>query len=211
MKITLKKLIIINFLSIVLLTVASLFFINLNKVEASSPIYIPPECPTACNEDNNTNCFVPDNDCVSRKLFDPSYPCFENKCRGTAGSADKADEVTTLLQAFGTKVIVKTNDPVKFVAVLINLAITTFLGLISVYAIIYGVYVGGVKRAQSIDDAEIAAANKTLVTLIAGFILAWSFIFIIQVVSSILGLGNLSDLELISSSGEATGDTITID
>ncbi len=162
----------------------------------SSPICIPSECP---------NDYEPDFNCINKKLFDPSYGCCENKCKGSPSPTQIPSELSPLITIFGQTFAIKNGQQIP---TLINLAISTVLGVISVYAVLNGIYLTGFKRANTTDQAEIEKINKNLTTMILGFILAWSFIIIIQLVSSLLGLGSLSNLTVIG--GGDGGSTITI-
>ncbi len=182
-------------ISISLFFLISGIFSNILIVNAQNePICVPTGCP----ED-----YVPDFDCVSKQLLNPADGCCENKCRGEAGQ-DQPTEFKPLFTFFDTDVRVETGQQIP---TLINLVITTFLGLISVYAAVYGIYIAGFVRAKTTDAAEIERVNKILRNLILGFILAWSFIIIIQLVANTLGLGSLNSLELVEEGGS---DVITI-
>lgn len=175
-------------------------FANLSVIDASAP-----SCTPNCE-------FEPDFSCINRKILDPTFDCCENKCVGAADSVELPEEYTKVISVFGSTIVIDTSDPIGVISVLVNLAITTVLGFISLYALIRGIYEGGIKRAKSIDAGEIEASNKTVQTLILGFVLAWSFIFIIQFVASIIGLGSLSDLQVLQGdlSEDSGGDQIII-
>lgn len=161
----------------------------------ASPYFVPEACPTT---------YQPDFNCQTEKILNPGTQCCPNICPGDSG-VGQPEELEVVTSIFNNKIGVKSGEQIP---TLINLVVTTLLGIVSVYATVMGIYIAGFVRARSTDDAEIAKANKTLGTLIAGFLLAWSFIFIIQVVANFLGLGSLSNLELID---ETNADVITIE
>jgi hypothetical protein len=193
-------------LLLVILFLFSLFQLEQNiKIEANSPICIPPSCPTD---------YEPDFNCIQKQILDPTAKnpssaqfCCENKCKDIGGlpTEDRARQLDPLFTFFGQTLYVSVAERIP---TLINLAITTALGLMSVYTVVYGTYVAGYKRTQTTDPGEIEKISKTLKNLVLGFVLAWSFIFIIQLVASLLGLGSLSNLTLV---GDGGGSTITIE
>lgn len=184
---------------IFIISISSISFLLVSNASAQdcgqAPYFIPDACPTT---------YQPDFNCQKEKIFNPGSDCCINICPGDTGVEDP-QELQNLATIFNNKIGIKSGEQIP---TLINLAITTMLGLASVYAIVMGVYIAGFVRARSTDEAEIEKANKTLGTLIAGFILAWSFIFIIQIVANFLGLGSLSNLQLIDDSNS---DVITIE
>jgi len=183
---------------IAMFSIGSLAF----SISSISAQVVPPGAE-ACPET-----YVPDFNCIQKKFVDPAFNCTENKCPGDAGVTDaEVTEFEPLLEFFGTELYIESEDEFP---VLINLAITTVLGIASVYAIVRGIFVGAVLRAQTTNEEEIVKYNKEFTTLILGFILAWSFILIMQIVASLLGLGSLQDLTLISDDGTG-GSTIVIE
>lgn len=172
-------------ISVFLILVVTAVF-TVNRVQASNPICIPAGCPDT---------YVPDFTCQYRKLLDPSDGCCENKCPGTASVSEPA-EYTTLVSFFGRGIYLYSDA--KIVS-LINLAVTSFLAGISIFALVYGIYIAGVVRANTTDAAKIQETNKILQRLILGFILAWMFIFIMQVVMNLLGLGDLRQTVIFGS------------
>lgn len=144
-----------------------------------------------------------DYNCVQKRIFEPGVDCCELKCTGESGEG-KVEELEVLFEIFGRQYGISGADKIPF---LINMAISSVLAAISIYAVLYGFYIGAFVRARTTDEAEIEKANKTLVYLIAGFVLAWSFVFIIQIIASLLGWGSLTDLTVIDDTG---GTVITI-
>lgn len=160
--------------------------------------------------------FEPDSACVTKQILNPRAKdpgsgefCCINKCVGAEPSAAgrSGNEFVNLINIFGTNVISINSE--QRIAAIINLALTSVLGAISAYTIIRGIKITAFDRPRTLDPGEIAGINKTLVTLVIGFVLAWSFIFIIQLVSNFLGVGSLNDLILVGAPPEDT-TTITI-
>lgn len=161
----------------------------------SAPFDIPDACPSPKDPNSsNTNYYVPNFECINRKLLDPSYSCCRNICAEKAGGIDIAAQPEVfqkLFSFFGRTIAITSGN--QLIAIF-NIAITTILGIFTVIALVFGVYIGAFVRARTTDQEEIANANRTLVNIIIGFTLAWSFLFIIQIVMGFLGLGNLSNL-----------------
>ena len=137
--------------------------------------------------------------CVNKKITSPGFNCCEEKCVGDPGATDVLnEEIEPLFSFFGYTFAVREGQQIP---VLINLVITTFLGIVSVYTLGMGIYQGAVVRARATDPETIAAVQKTVLTLIIGFILSWGFIVIIQVIANLIGLGSLQDLTLVGDGG----------
>lgn len=149
--------------------------------------------------------YIPDFNCTNRRIFDPKVTCCENKCPEDAISAE-ASEFSTLISFFGNSLTIKSTQQIP---TLINLAITTILGFFSIYALGYGMYVAGFVRARTTNEEEIVKANKTLITLILGFVLAWGFIIIMQFVANLVGVGSLANLQLIQE--QPSGSVVVIE
>ncbi len=158
--------------------------------------------PEACQ---NAGQFEPDFNCINRKLLNPSVDCCEDKCSDDNQEFTIPNELDPLFSFFGYTFAVKDGQQIP---TLINLAISTFLGFVSVYALGMGIYQGAVVRARTTDPEKIAEVSKSFVALVGGFILSWGFIVIMQVVANLIGLGSLQDLTIIGDDG---GTTITID
>ncbi|MEP7103846.1 MAG: hypothetical protein ABI721_04015 [Candidatus Dojkabacteria bacterium] len=198
--------------SILLLSIfffALLSFESVNKINADSgfpagcqaPFGIPDACPTACKSQNDTNCYVPDFSCSNAKFLNPQTICCSNKCNGggTIGTIDPGDaSLIRSFNIFGTKFSFSSGS----IPSLINAIISTFLGIVSIYALARGAYLGAVIRPGVTSSDDISKINKEIVNLIIGFILAWSFIFIIQFVATVLGIGNLNDLNVTNTGTE---------
>lgn len=163
------------------------------KVSAGGSTYIPPECP---------NNYEPDFTCINRKILNPADPCKENKCKGSDG--EKVDPILEKYNEYGI-LGVKVRVTEDSIPSLINLAISTFLGIIALYALFRGIYVAGVKRTQATTDEDLANVNKELTAIVIGFVVAFSFIFIIQVIFNLLGLGGVTDLN-VNFTGEIDED-----
>jgi hypothetical protein len=160
----------------------------------------------------DTGEFVPDTQCVLKQFQtpearDPDSPefCCENKCIGTESDTESA--FTELINVFGTRIYVTTQARV---AALINLVLSSILGLISAYTLISGILLAAYKLPNTVDPEEISQIQKSITTMIVGFILAWSFIFIIQFISTLLGIGNLAEMIVLGEPDEVNQTTITI-
>lgn len=149
----------------------------------------PANCPTT---------FEADNTCVEAKILDPEVDCYENKCPGSPSYKEiqrgEANNTFDELKVFGFVIYI--NSAKKFAAI-INIVISTSLGIVSMYAIVRGIYVGAYKRANTIEAEVIAEANKELMSLIIGFMISWGFIFILQFTMNFLGFGSINELVLI--------------
>lgn len=170
-----------------LLAIALVFFAQAMlfapKVSANGASNIPANCP---------NDYIPDFACINKKILNPKDPCQENKCPGDPGEEDPLLEKYNDSDIAGFRVRI-TQDSLP---ALINLIITTFLGVIALYALFRGIYVAGVKRTQATTDDALASVNKELTAIVVGFSVAFAFIFIIQVVFNLLGLGGITDLNV---------------
>ncbi len=196
------KILVIGFFFSAFLSLGSFFKVSANfPAGCAQPFGIPTACPTECKSQNDTGCYVPDFQCSNAKFLDPSVSCCNNKCAnsGTVGSSGDQAEIRKF-NIFGTQFAFSSAR----IPSLINIAISTFLGFVSAYALFRGMYIGAVVRSRATTSEDIAKANKEIVNLIIGFILAWSFIFIIQFVASVLGIGNLNDLNVTNTGSEIT-------
>lgn len=182
------------------ITSSSQYGVATQVPRCSAPFDIPLDCPSPRDPNSpNTNYYVPDFECINRKLLDPTYACCRNKCSNTIGNIDISNQPPVfqeLFSFFGRTIAITSGN--QLVAIF-NVAITSILAIFTVVAIVFGVYVGAFVRARTIDSEEIANANRTLVNIIIGFTLAWSFMFIIQIILGFLGLGNLSNLVFFDS------------
>lgn len=170
--------------------------------------YQPPASCTGVNE------FTFDAACEFRRITNKEETCCVAICKSDAASGNLTEDSAayqSLISFFGRTLAIRSEDQIP---ALINLGISSFLGVISAYAMIRGVYVGGVVRAQSTDPEKIAEANKELGVMIVAVVIAFSFIIIIQILANLLGLGSLNNLVVYedpSNPGTTTnGDTIVI-
>lgn len=177
-------------------------FLSLVSLVLASGICIPVDCP---------NDYVPNLKCSSAKLLNPALDCCENKCRddgnavrNSGGSViDPANvqqpQIEGFLQfdIFGSQIKI---NPERLPALFLTVISSIMFG-ISIYVLVKGIYVAGVKRTQAVSPEEIAKINKQFTGLVVGFVLLWSFIFIMQVVFSFLGLGNITSLDFSQSEG----------
>lgn len=182
------------------LFISSVVFIqgSWNKADAASSCEAPYYIPSGCGNDANGNPNIePDYECMNVKILKPgsslAQSCCINKCKGGTGTTP-GQETASLrrLEAFGAQFAISASSIPK----IINIVFSTVLGLISIYVLIRGIYVAGVKRTQATSADQIATLNKELTNLVIGFIILWSIIFIIQVVFGLLGLGSVSDIKI---------------
>jgi hypothetical protein len=167
----------------------------------------PPQCPDD---------YVPDFSCILAKTVNPGGSgrviCCENKCRNDADtSSGQVDDILASyreINFFNTDILL--NE--KKIPNLINLAFSTVVGLAGLYALIRGIYVAGFKRPNAITSDELQKVNKELTNLLIGFVLTFSFIFIIQLVISILNIdASLTDFNINFDPGtEQTGPRIIV-
>ena len=189
-----RKVVLVSQIFLIIFVFSFVFFRGTNRVNAQA------EClPDACKVKGG---YVPNFTCINEKFVNPGSTCCVDKCAGEDPGEVPA-EYQPLFEFFGATFAVTKEQQIHK---LINLAITTALGFASVYALIMSIYQGAFVRARATDAEAIEQSNKVILSLIAGFFLAWGFIVIIQVVANLLGLGSLQNLELIGNSGT----TITI-
>jgi hypothetical protein len=188
-----------------LLTIISFFTIGFvvnaqsGSGQCDAPYYIPSACP-APYRPGVSGGYTADLNCQLEKFTDPQSNCCPNKCVTADGSSNTGAQNPDLfwdIDVFGTVMRINPDSTPVF----INILFTTVLGLVSLYAIIRGIYVTGVKRTMATTPDEIAEVNKELTNLIIGAALCWGFIILIQVVANFLGVGSLSSLDF--SSGDS--------
>lgn len=174
------------------------------QVDGCDARNIPVNCPQPCDNDNMENCYVPDFDCVNYKFRDPSFQCCINQCKNAPSEGDQNGQVQQFFSQFnffGTNIRL---DPARIPS-LLNLLVTTILGINAVYALFRGMYIGLVIRSQTIDDAEIQKVSAEARNLFIGAALSFGTIFIVQLVANFLGVGQITTLDFSN-----VGDTITI-
>ncbi len=169
----------------IFLTVGS---VKISAATCSPPDYIPSQCPKD---------YTPDYTCLNIKILKPNdataKSCCINKCRNDSDvNGGTTQDPVRRLEAFGAKFDITASSIPK----IINLAISAILGILSAYVLFRGVYVAAVKRTQTTSADEITKVNKELSSLIVGFIVLWSVIFIIQLVFGVLGLGNVTSINI---------------
>lgn len=187
---------------------------NTNQTGQGSCEGDPYKIPAQC-EDN----FVIDQECQTIKILSPqseqARTCCLHKCKdeqtSVTGNTDNILDQKDLsfLNVFGVRLGLDFSESgrTKTITTLINLVITTILGIFSMYALFRGVYLVAIQRPVLIKPEDISKLNKQFTSLIVGFVLAWGIIFIIQVVFAFLGLGSLTDFNFENA---ANGITITI-
>lgn len=187
---------------------------NTNQTGQGSCEGDPYKIPAQCKDD-----FVIDQECQTIKILSPqseqAKTCCIHKCKNNptsvTGNTDNVLDQSDLsfLNVFGIKLGLDFSEAgrTKTITTLINLVITTILGIFSMYALFRGVYLVAIQRPVLIKPEDISKLNKQFTSLIVGFVLAWGVIFIIQVVFAFLGLGSLTDFNFENA---ANGITITI-
>ena len=167
-----------------------------------SPICVPEECPFD---------YVTNSACILEKILHPeselAQTCCENACVDEEGNiidsykTETPEELYEIVSMFGQTISIKDEHRV---AAIVNLVITSILGGISLFATGYGTLLAAYKRPNTVDPAEIEKISGTLKTLLLGFIISWGFIFIIQFFSTLVGIGNLSELIVLGDNEEAS-------
>lgn len=184
---------------------------SVGSASCQAPYYIPSGCNTPYVPGKSPG-YTADLNCQLVRITKPGTPealCCPNICvdangdKQTGSGADVVPEVTNL-EVFNTTIRINPNNA----GTIINILFTTVLGLVSVYAIVRGLYVTGVKRAMAITPDQIAELNQELTNLVIGVVICWGFIIVIQVVANVLGVGQLNNLDI--SGGESGGTVITI-
>jgi len=199
-------------LKIFLLTFISFVLFTSLKVDAATdcvaPYFIPDACGVPYVPDKSPG-YTADLNCQIVRITKPGTPeanCCPNICVDASGNRVSTTLPTEVTQTevFGTTIRVNPENS----GTIVNILFTTVLGLVSIYAIIRGIYVTGIKRPMVIEAEKIAEINKELTNLVIGVIISWGFIILIQVVANLLGVGQLNNLDI--SGGETGGTVITI-
>ncbi|GIW58879.1 MAG: hypothetical protein KatS3mg086_164 [Candidatus Dojkabacteria bacterium] len=157
--------------------------------------------PENCPED-----FVVDFSCQRAKLVDSTVDCFENKCPDAPSyeeqqNGSEENSLLNSLDVFGARFNI---DSGQEIAAVINILISTFLGIVSLYALIRGVYVAGFKIAGNTEQEKLTEARNEIVQLVLAFVIAWSAIFVLQFVFSLLGLGSINNYILFGDNQQGT-------
>lgn len=206
-------------LKIIIFTALILFFIPALTISAAGGGQTrecsgdPYEIPSECKDD-----FIIDAKCQSLKILSPqselAQKCCIHICKGDTSTAEDPkntlnQEDLAFLNVFGVKLGLdfSAENRTKTISTLINLVITTILGIFSFYALFRGVYLAAVKRPVLTKPEDISKLNKEFTSLLIGFVIAWGVIFIVQLVFSILGLGSLTNF---SFENAQNGVVITI-
>lgn len=184
-------------------------FLSASTVNASGlpagcepPFGIPSACPSAGD-------YEPDFNCINAKVINPKLECCPNRCVGGATIGEDPSESLqplTKFNIFNTQISLDFRNP-NTIPTLVNLLISTALGIVSLYVLFRGIYIAAFVRTRSTSPEDIAKVNKELTNLLIGFLIAWGSIFIVQLVANLLGLGSLSNL---SVSGTEDALLITI-
>lgn len=132
--------------------------------------------------------------CQRAKIIDPdsSYAksCDLCICPGDNPDNNPGDAETINLNIFGINFRLNST---KAVSQLIYLGFLFFLGVIALATIALGIY-GAVKRSQSEDEENIAAAQKIITNAVVGFALVIIGILGAQLVATFLGVGTLNEI-----------------
>lgn len=152
---------------------------------------VPENCP-----DN----YEVDFSCQSAKILNPSVDCCDYKCPDASsydeqqeGEKSNENSLWLRLDPFGARLNI---DSGKEIAAVINILISTFLGIISLYALLRGIYVAGFKVSQTTENEKLTEARTEIVQMILAFVIAWSAIFVLQFVFTLLGLGSINSYVL---------------
>jgi len=173
-----------------------------------APYYIPSSCSNPYIP-GKAGGYTADLNCQLVRITKPGTEeakCCPNICVNASGervSAQLPEEIIQL-EVFNTTIEINPDN----IGTIINILFTTALGLVSLYVIIRGIYVAGVKRPMATTPDDLANLNKELTNLAIGAIICWGFIIIIQVVANLLGVGQLSNLDI--SGGETGGAIIRV-
>jgi len=169
--------------------------------------------PQGCEE---PGFYEPDYACILAKTLNTPgssgrVDCCENKCKDGTNIVDDPTQLSSEFTNFG---VFNVNVKVSYekLPTLINLGFSTILAGLAIYALIRGIYIYAIKLANTTKAEDIAAVTKEATAIVIGFILAVTFLFITQVVFSILGLPPLNDLDLTidPNNTPTTGPGITI-
>lgn len=183
---------------------------EIGGANCQAPYYIPNACP-APYRPGISGGYTADLNCQLQRITSPGTRCCPNICVNADGSRQSGTlpgegnpELFRSFEVFNTTIRVNPDN----IGTIINILFTTVLGFVSLYAIVRGIYVTGVKRTMVSTPDEIAAINQELTNLVIGAIICWGFIIIIQVIANLIGVGQLSNLDI--SGGDTGGVVITI-
>lgn len=166
-------------------------------------------CPVPCNSESRDGCYLPNFDCVSRRVLDPTINCCIHRCANQELSGEEREEIEEFYRQFnffGTKVNIRTDNFIGW----ITLSIQAFLAIISFVALLRGIKIGVIDIPNALDADSRKKASVSIVNTIIGFALAWGTIFIIQFVLSLLGLPGLNELVLFGDISDSARTTIVI-
>lgn len=138
-------------------------------------------CPTDCKD----TCEV-DISCQNRLIFDKNVDCSPFRCPGK-GDEENLNFEGIDLNLFGINIRFNSERAIQQVIVL---GFSIFLGIVALAAVMIGV-IAAIKRADTTDAGEIAKLNKTMSNAIAGLVIVVVSIAIVQIVASLIGVGNI--------------------
>jgi len=182
--------------------------------DCKAPYFIPNGCQNPYIPGESRG-YTADLNCQLVRITRPGSAgasCCPNICVTAEGEIDTTNgtgneqnpAVFSQLEVFNTTIKINPNN----IGTVINILFTTLLGAVSLYAIVRGIYVTGIKRPMAVTPEQIADLNKELTNLIIGVVICWGFIIIIQVIANLLGVGQLNNLDI--SGGDSGGTVITI-
>ncbi len=176
-----------------------------NKYATSSASSCENGIPSAC-----TDSYVPDFACINKKIIDPGYACCENTCIDSSGNPTSgvSDPGLEKYREFGILGLTVKITP-ESIPSLINVLLSTFLGIIALYALFRGIYVAAIKRTQATEE-NLEAVNKELTNIVIAFVIAFASIFIIQLVFNLLGLGSLNKFNVNFTNEDTSGPALVI-
>lgn len=181
---------------------------NVSEVaESSKPAICIPE---SCSGEGE---YEPDFSCILAKNFSTNKEavnCCENKCKNAVSNCEVNPNSSGcgILAEFSEFDIFNTKVKITYdkIPTIINLVFSTVLGVLAVYAAIRGIYIYAIKMPNASKDDELAAISKEAKAILIGFVLALSFLFLVQVVFSILGLPAINEINISTTPGESSGD-----
>lgn len=178
-----------------LISFSTIFIVGKFIVSAQDPCSsVVNTCPTPCaGGSQNTNCYIPNFDCLSQRVLDPMIICCISKCANEQISGSELEQLRVFYRTFnffGTKVNINTDSLVGW----LTLGIQAFLAVVSIIALVKGIKAGviDVPKGEELDKVK-----RDITNTIMGFILAWGAIFIIQIILSVLGIPGLNELVII--------------
>jgi hypothetical protein len=123
--------------------------------------------------------------CQREKLINPQADCQVTYCGDAPSTSTSID-----FQVFNVRFQLSGSQGI---AQLIYLAFMGFLGVVALAVTVLGVY-AAFRRAQADSEEAVASANKTMRNAIVGLIIIGASLLIVQIVASVLGVGNIFEI-----------------